>query len=62
MAVNDAADVLNVSPEYVRKLLNKGALPSLLPQDVAMYKQQQDEVSKAALDALAKQAQELDLD
>jgi len=53
---------LNVSVEYVRKLLTEGKLPSLSLQDVATYKWQQDRESTDALDELAKQEQELGLD
>jgi hypothetical protein len=61
MTVDEAADLLNASVEFVSKLLSDGKLPSLSTEDVAEYKQLQDAVSATALDELFKQAQELGL-
>ena len=62
-----AADLLLVSHEYLRDLLNSGALPftgsaeapQLSATDVLAYKQQTDARRRLALEALVAQAQEL---
>jgi len=55
MTLDDAAQQLNVSVEYVSKLLADGKLPSLSTEHVTEYKRQQDDESAAALDELARQ-------
>ncbi|MFK2906049.1 excisionase family DNA-binding protein [Dyella ginsengisoli] len=64
-----AADFLNVSRSYLDSLLQAQAIPfhasgthkRISLRDLIRYKAQLDVESKAALDALATQAQELDL-
>lgn len=59
MTIEAAAESLNVSVDYVCKLLEEGKLASLTSEDVSSYKLVQDEQSKAALDELAALGQEM---
>lgn len=64
-----AADVLNVSRPYLVSLIEQGQIAfhktgthrRLKVSDVLKYKQQRDAKSRAALEELAAQAQELDM-
>ena len=64
-----AADILNVSRPHLVSLIAAGEIECrkvgthrrLLARDVVAYKQQRDDQSKEAMEALAKQAQELNL-
>jgi len=58
MTVDDAAEILNVSIEYVNQLLKEGRLPSLSEQDVATYKLIHDQEAEEALDEMVKINQE----
>ena len=70
MTTQEAANILNVSRPYLIKLLEEGKIPHhkinkhrrIRFEDLMQYKQQQDAESRAALDELASQAQELGLD
>lgn len=64
-----AADMLNVSRPHLVSLIAAGEIEChkvgthrrLFARDVVAYKQQRDDRSKVAMEALAKQAQELNL-
>lgn len=66
---HEAADLLNVSRPYLDKLLDEGIIPSrqvgverrVRAQDVTKYKQTEQQRQEEILDALAKEAQDLDL-
>jgi excisionase family DNA binding protein len=66
---HEAADLLNVSRPYLDKLLDEGIIPSrqvgverrVKAQDVTKYKQTEQPRQEEILDALAKEAQDLDL-
>lgn len=70
MTTQEAANILNVSRPYLVKLLEEGKIPHhkinkhrrIRFEDLMQYKQQQDAESVAALDELARQAQELGMD
>jgi excisionase family DNA binding protein len=65
----EAADILNVSCSHLDKLLDEGIIPSrqvgverrVRAQDVMRYKQAERQRREEILDALAKEAQDLDL-
>jgi len=67
LTIQEAADQLNVSLEYMEQLLEKGEIPQFKPgslrpiriEDFMAYKHKRDKISRAALDELAAQAQEL---
>lgn len=67
LTTQEAADLLNVSRPHLVKLLDDGALPHTKTgrhrrvkfADVVAYKDKRDEISRAAMDALVAQAQEL---
>jgi excisionase family DNA binding protein len=66
---HEAADLLNVSRPYLDKLLDEGIIPSrqvgverrVRAQDVTKYKQTEQQRQEEILDALVKEAQDLDL-
>jgi excisionase family DNA binding protein len=67
LTTQEGADILNVSRPHLVKLLDEGALPHTKTgrhrrvkfADLMAYKGQRDHASRAAMDALAAQAQEL---
>ncbi|MGH8021444.1 MAG: helix-turn-helix domain-containing protein [Opitutaceae bacterium] len=69
LTTQQAADILNVSRPFLVKLINEKKLPAkkvgthrrVLFADLMRYKQTVDRDRMKALDALTKQAQELDL-
>ncbi|WP_228011494.1 helix-turn-helix domain-containing protein [Nonomuraea phyllanthi] len=68
LTVEQAADVLNVSPEFVVRLLDEGAIPShgvgedrrVAAEDVEEFRRADDERRRAAADELGRLGQELD--
>lgn len=69
LTTQEAADLLNVSRPHLVKLLEEGVLPfhktgkhrRVLFADLMRYREQRERESHAAMDELAKQAQELRL-
>ena len=69
LSTQEAANFLNVSRPYLVKLLDEGHIPSrkvgvyrrVRAQDVMRYKQEERKRQEQVLDALAKEAQELEL-
>ncbi|RMQ46551.1 Excisionase [Pseudomonas cichorii] len=67
LTTQEGADMLNVSRPHLVKLLDEGALPHTKTgrhrrikfADLMAYKEQRDQASRAAMDDLAAQAQEL---
>lgn len=69
LTTQEAADLLNVSRPHLVKLLEDGALPfhrtgkhrRIRFADLMQFKQSRDDTSRQAMDALARQSQELDM-
>jgi excisionase family DNA binding protein len=69
LTTQQAADILNVSRPYLSKILDLGDIPHrkvgrnrrIKYSDVVEYKAKQEETGKAALQALADEAQKLDM-
>lgn len=69
ITTQEAADLLNVSRPYLVKLLDEGTLPSrkvgiyrrVKVRDVMQYKQSEQQRQEQVLDALTREAQDLDL-
>ncbi len=69
LSTQEAATLLNVSRPYLVKLLDHGRIPSrkvgvyrrVKAQDVMRYQEEERKRQEQLLDALAKEAQELDL-
>ena len=69
LSTQEAARLLNVSRPYLVKLLDEGRIPSrkvgvyrrVKAQDVMRYQEEERKRQEQVLDALAKEAQELDL-
>ena len=69
VSLDQAAKILNVSSNYVSKLLDEGSLPLITVyggrqirlSDLIAYKKRQNESSEAALLELQKQAQDLNM-